>query len=105
MVEKPQPERAPSCEAVVGRYILDGTIFDSLTRQTPGAGGEIQLTDAIASSAEDVGLGGFRFSGTRFDCGSKAGMLEATLFLAAQDPELAPVLEELSAERTAPHAA
>lgn len=94
MVEKPDPAEAPSREAVVGRYILDETIFDTLARQQPGAGGEIQLTDAIAGSAAQVGLAGFRFSGTRFDCGSKAGMLRATLHLAALDPDLAPVLED-----------
>ena len=95
MVEKPQPEDAPSREAVVGRYVLDETIFSALETQEPGAGGEIQLTDAIASSAQNVGLSGLRFSGTRFDCGSKAGMLRATLHLAAQDPECAEVLSEL----------
>ncbi len=98
MVEKPAPEDAPSREAVVGRYILDGSIFDALATQAPGAGGEIQLTDAIAKSSVELGLAGFRFSGTRFDCGSKAGMLQATLHLAAGDPELAAVL----GERTAP---
>lgn len=94
MVEKPAPEDAPSREAVVGRYILDESIFDALATQTPGAGGEIQLTDAIAKGASDLGLAGFRFSGTRFDCGSKAGMLQATLHLAADDPELAGVISE-----------
>lgn len=94
MVEKPDPADAPSCEAVVGRYILDASIFDDLTNQTPGAGGEIQLTDAIAAGISRVGLAGFRFSGSRFDCGSKAGMLRATLSLAAADPECAVVLDE-----------
>ncbi len=101
MVEKPAPADAPSREAVVGRYVLDERIFDALASQTPGAGGEIQLTDAIAKSATELGLAGFRFSGTRFDCGSKAGMLRATLHLAADDPELAEVL----GERTAPTSA
>lgn len=94
MIEKPEPADAPSCEAVVGRYVLDGSIFDDLESQAPGAGGEIQLTDAIATGANRVGLGGFRFSGTRFDCGSKAGMLRATLHLAMDDPEFADVLSE-----------
>ncbi|MEL6642722.1 MAG: UTP--glucose-1-phosphate uridylyltransferase [Pseudomonadota bacterium] len=94
MVEKPAPAEAPSCEAVVGRYVLDETIFEDLATQTPGAGGEIQLTDAIAAGVGRVGLAGYRFSGTRFDCGSKAGMLRATLHLAAQDPELADVIAE-----------
>ena len=65
MVEKPDPAEAPSREAVVGRYILDGSIFDDLETQTPGAGGEIQLTDAIARGIGRVGLAGFRFTGRR----------------------------------------
>ncbi|NKX46278.1 UTP--glucose-1-phosphate uridylyltransferase [Roseicyclus persicicus] len=96
MVEKPAPEAAPSREAVVGRYVLDASIFDALATQTPGAGGEIQLTDAIARGAGAVGLSGYRFSGLRFDCGSKAGMLRATLHLAAQDPDYAEVLAEIA---------
>lgn len=95
MVEKPSPEKAPSREAVVGRYILDPCIFDTLETQPKGTGGEIQLTDAIARDAGRVGLAGYRFSGTRFDCGSKAGMLRATLHLAADDPEYAEVLAEM----------
>lgn len=94
MVEKPDPSRAPSCEAVVGRYILDASIFEDLEAQAPGAGGEIQLTDAIAAGIARVGLSGFRFSGTRFDCGSKAGMLQATLNLAAKDRECLEVLQQ-----------
>jgi len=100
MVEKPDPADAPSRDAVVGRYVLDASIFDSLATQEPGAGGEIQLTDAIARGGKDVGLAGFRFSGTRFDCGSKAGMLRATLELASNDPEYAEVFEDF--DRTEP---
>jgi UTP--glucose-1-phosphate uridylyltransferase len=96
MVEKPAPEYAPSREAVVGRYVLDASIFEALATQAPGAGGEIQLTDAIARGAASSGLAGFRFSGMRFDCGSKAGMLRATLHLAAEDPDYAEVLAELA---------
>lgn len=92
MVEKPKPEDAPSLNAVVGRYVLDAAIFDTLASQTPGAGGEIQLTDAIARDAARLGLAGFGFSGRRFDCGSKQGMLEATLARASQHPELSGVL-------------
>ena len=92
MVEKPAPEDAPSMHAVVGRYILDAAIFETLATQQPGAGGEIQLTDAIARDAGSVGLAGFAFSGRRFDCGSKQGMLEATLAQAASHPDLAGVL-------------
>jgi len=105
MVEKPSPEVAPSREAVVGRYILDPSIFDALATQKPGAGGEIQLTDAIARTVADCGLAGFRFSGTRFDCGSKAGMLAATLHLAADDPDFSEVLEAFVASRAVPSAA
>lgn len=94
MVEKPKAEDAPSRQAVVGRYILDASIFEALETQTSGAGGEIQLTDAIARGATSLGLGGFQFSGTRFDCGSKAGMLEATLELAMEDPDCLAVLKE-----------
>jgi UTP--glucose-1-phosphate uridylyltransferase len=94
MVEKPAPENAPSRQAVVGRYILDASIFDALETQEPGAGGEIQLTDAIARGIDSVGLAGFGFSGTRFDCGSKAGMLRATLHLAQSDPDYSEVLAE-----------
>ncbi|OAN79059.1 UTP--glucose-1-phosphate uridylyltransferase [Jannaschia sp. EhC01] len=97
IVEKPDPANAPSCEAVVGRYILDASIFDDLGAQPPGAGGEIQLTDAIATGISRVGLSGLRFAGTRFDCGSKAGMLRATLHLAAQDQECVQVLRDYAA--------
>lgn len=79
MVEKPAPREAPSTLAVVGRYVLDAGIFETLARTAPGAGGEIQLTDAMAADAERCGLAGFEFSGRRFDCGSRSGMLAATL--------------------------
>lgn len=102
MVEKPDPAEAPSREAVVGRYILHHDIFDALETQEPGAGGEIQLTDAIARGATEYGLAGWRFSGVRFDCGSKPGMLRATLHLAAQDPDYAEVLEEIAMTATSP---
>lgn len=92
IVEKPAPDKAPSQMAVVGRYILDPVVFDALAHQAPGVGGEIQLTDAIAQSATAAGIAGFRFSGRRFDCGSKQGMLAATLYLAHKDPAYAEVL-------------
>ena len=94
MVEKPDPDDAPSRTAVVGRYILAQSIFEALATQEPGAGGEIQLTDAIARQTPTVGLAGFTLSGRRFDCGSKQGMLAATLFLASRDPQYAAVLSE-----------
>ncbi len=77
MVEKPQPGHAPSQLAAVGRYILDPSIFDTLSTVERGAGGEIQLTDAIARDAAEVALTAFRFSGTRYDCGNHDGLLEA----------------------------
>ena len=79
IVEKPRPEEAPSTLAVVGRYVLDGGIFDLLERTTPGAGGEIQLTDAIAALLADKRVDAYRFQGTRFDCGTHLGLIEATI--------------------------
>ncbi|MEM6439749.1 MAG: sugar phosphate nucleotidyltransferase, partial [Pseudomonadota bacterium] len=79
MVEKPAPQDAPSTLAVVGRYVLDAGIFEALAKTTPGAGGEIQLTDAMAADAARCGLAGFEFSGLRFDCGNRSGMLAATV--------------------------
>lgn len=79
MVEKPAPGEAPSRLAAVGRYILDPCIFDTLQNLERGAGGEIQLTDAIARDAERVTLSAFRFSGTRYDCGTHDGLLDAAI--------------------------
>jgi len=105
MVEKPSPTDAPSRDAVVGRYVLDHSIFEALATQAPGAGGEIQLTDAIARGVSRVGLVGFRYSGRRFDCGSKVGMLAATLELASHDPDCAALLREMGLSTDAPRAA
>ena len=79
MVEKPKPEDAPSTLAVVGRYILPGSIFEHLEKTGRGAGGEIQLTDAIASLLGEQQVDAFRFRGTRFDCGTHIGLVEATI--------------------------
>lgn len=79
MVEKPAVAHAPSRLAAVGRYILDPCIFSALKQVKRGAGGEIQLTDAIARDADCVTLSAFRFSGTRYDCGSHDGLLNAAL--------------------------
>ncbi len=101
MVEKPK-ENAPSNLAVIGRYILTPKVMDNITRLKQGAGGEIQLTDAIAAEigGED-GVFGFRFRGQRFDCGSKAGFLQATVAfgLAREDlrDEFSQFLREMSA--------
>jgi len=77
MVEKPPPSRAPSRLAAVGRYILDPVIFSTLQHVGRGAGGEIQLTDAIARDADTVAITAFRFSGNRHDCGTHDGLLNA----------------------------
>ena len=98
MVEKPKPADAPSNLAVVGRYVLPGSIFGLLEQTTPGAGGEIQLTDAIEALLKAQGkVLAYRFEGTRFDCGNKAGLVRATMHMAMQDPKLAPVVREFIA--------
>jgi len=79
IVEKPKPENAPSNLAVVGRYILSPAIFDKIERTERGAGGEIQLTDAIASLLKDEAVLAYEFEGKRYDCGSKLGFLIATV--------------------------
>ena len=89
VVEKPKPEVAPSNLAIVGRYVLPGRIFELLEKTRPGAGGEIQLTDAIAALLGEGKVYAYRFEGTRFDCGSKLGLVKATLHFALQDPALA----------------
>lgn len=89
IVEKPRPEDAPSTLAVVGRYVLDGSIFDLLRETRPGAGGEIQLTDAIASLMTQKRTLAYRFQGRRFDCGSRIGLVEATIEFALDHEDLA----------------
>ena len=79
IVEKPAPDAAPSTLAVVGRYILEPRIFELLEAVQPGQGGEIQLTDAIAALLEEREVNAYRFQGTRFDCGSHIGLIEATI--------------------------
>ena len=88
IVEKPKPEVAPSTLAVVGRYVLDGGIFDLLENTTPGAGGEIQLTDAIATLLAQKPVHAYRFQGTRFDCGTHIGLIEATIRYALDHEKL-----------------
>jgi len=89
MVEKPKPENAPSNLAIVGRYVLPGKIFEKLENVTPGAGGEIQLTDGIAALLKEQRFLAYRFQGTRFDCGSKIGLVQATVHMALQSPDIA----------------
>ena len=89
MVEKPKAEEAPSNLAVIGRYILAPTVLKNLDEMKKGAGGEIQLTDAIAADLEqNRKVYGYRFTGQRFDCGSKSGFLQATVAYGLARPEL-----------------
>lgn len=81
MVEKPQPEDAPSNLAIIGRYILTPDIFDILRETGPGANGEIQLTDALQTQAQKGCVIAYKFQGRRFDCGSVPGFVEATNFV------------------------
>ncbi len=88
IVEKPKPEEAPSTLGVVGRYILTPRIFDHLESVTPGSGGEIQLTDGIASLLREEQVLAHRYEGTRYDCGSKLGYLQATVEFGRRHPEV-----------------
>ena len=88
IVEKPKPADAPSRMGVAGRYILTPRIFDEIRNQTPGAGGEIQLTDAIAQLMNKERVYAYQYSGKRYDCGSKEGFLQATVELALQHPQM-----------------
>ena len=88
IVEKPAPAEAPSNLGVVGRYVLSPSIFAALEQTQPGAGGEVQLTDAIASLVAEGSVKAYRFEGKRYDCGSKLGYLEATVELAIKHPTL-----------------
>jgi UTP--glucose-1-phosphate uridylyltransferase len=90
MVEKPAPGEAPSNLAVIGRYVLPGEIFGVLERTLPGAGGEIQLTDALQTLAEKQPLVGVVFDAPRYDAGDKLGYLKATVQLAAERDDLGP---------------
>ncbi len=84
LVEKPKPADAPSTLSIIGRYILQPQVFDLLAEQKAGAGGEIQLTDALARMIGHGPFNGYRFEGRRFDCGDKAGFIEATIAYALQ---------------------
>jgi UTP--glucose-1-phosphate uridylyltransferase len=88
IVEKPKPAAAPSNLAVVGRYVLSPAIFEHLERISRGAGGEIQLTDGIAALMAEEAVYAYRFSGKRYDCGSKLGYLQATVEYALGHPAL-----------------
>lgn len=88
IVEKPKPEDAPSTLAVVGRYVFTSTIFDCLEKVKPGRGNEIQLTDGISDLMAIEDVLAYRFSGKRFDCGSKLGFMKANVELALEHPEI-----------------
>lgn len=88
MVEKPPPDKAPSNLAIIGRYILMPEIYTQLSRKERGAGGEIQITDAMAKLLEEQPIYGYRFEGRRFDCGSKAGFQMANLAYALDRPDI-----------------
>ena len=88
IVEKPRPQNAPSNLAVVGRYVLSPRIFDKLEQTGRGAGGEIQLTDAIADLLIDEAVYAYEFEGKRYDCGSKLGYLQATVEYGLQHESL-----------------
>jgi UTP--glucose-1-phosphate uridylyltransferase len=94
MVEKPTPEQAPSNLIVTGRYILQPEIFDVLANQDRGAGGEIQLTDAMISLGKSQPFYGVKFDGKSFDCGSKVGFLTANIAYALARPDLAPAFRQ-----------
>jgi UTP--glucose-1-phosphate uridylyltransferase len=98
VVEKPKPAVAPSNLAIVGRYVLPGRIFELLEKTTPGAGGEIQLTDAIQTLLSEHPVLAYRFAGTRFDCGNKLGLVKATLHMALADAQIGAATREIVRE-------
>ncbi len=101
LVEKPDPADAPSTLSIIGRYILRPEVFEPLARTEQGAGGEIQLTDAMASLIGTQPFHGLRFDGQRFDCGSKAGFLRATVAFALARDDLHDEMIELLRETLA----
>jgi UTP--glucose-1-phosphate uridylyltransferase len=94
MVEKPKLEDAPSKQAIIGRYVLTPRIFELLEQVTPGAGGEIQLTDGILALLKEEKVFGYTFEGKRFDAGDKFGMLQATVEFALKRSDLGPQFRE-----------
>ena len=102
MVEKPEPGSEPSNLILTGRYVLQPEIFDLLDRQQSGAGGEIQLTDAMIELNRSQKFSGLRFAGTAYDCGSKLGFLAANLAFALARPDMADELQSLLADFVKP---
>ena len=105
IVEKPDPASAPTTQAVVGRYILTPRIFDHLRKLTPGAGGELQLTDAIASLLKEEAVLAHQYDGVRYDCGSKLGYLKATVEFGLRHPEVSADFKAYLEARFAEHLA
>ena len=95
LVEKPDPLKAPSTLSIIGRYILQPKVFAQLDKQNIGSGNEIQLTDAIAETISEVPFHGFRFEGTRYDCGNRLGYIEANLAYALDRPDLKERVREI----------
>ncbi|GBR50267.1 UTP--glucose-1-phosphate uridylyltransferase [Acetobacter pomorum] len=89
LVEKPKPEDAPSNLSIIGRYVLTPEVMPYLSKLEKGAGGEVQLTDAMAKTIGEVPFHGLRYEGTRYDCGNKLGFLEAQVAFALERPDLA----------------
>ena len=98
VVEKPPPAEAPSTLAVIGRYILESRLFDLLARHEVGAGGEIQLTDAMAKMIGSGPFHGYRFAGERFDCGDKAGYFAAVIAFGLAHPAFGPGARDIVAK-------
>jgi UTP--glucose-1-phosphate uridylyltransferase len=101
IVEKPRPADAPSSLAVIGRYVLTPAILEHLARIPPGSGGELQLTDAIASLLARERVLAYRFDGVRYDCGSKLGYLQATVAYGARHRETGAAFGEFLRQFTA----
>ncbi len=95
LVEKPKPEVAPSTLSIIGRYVLHPKVMQELGRQEAGAGGEIQLTDAMARTIDSIPFHGLRFEGMRFDCGSKEGFLEANIAYALGRDDLGEAMRDI----------
>jgi UTP--glucose-1-phosphate uridylyltransferase len=99
VVEKPEPHKAPSTLSIIGRYLLEPQVFGHLTRLDRGAGGEIQLTDALARLIEaERPFFGLRYEGKRFDCGDKAGFFEANLAYALARPDMREAVQQILAQ-------
>ena len=100
LVEKPDPSVAPSTLSIIGRYILQPEVLNQLDKHETGAGGEIQLTDAMAATIGKIGFHGMRFEGKRFDCGTKQGFIEANIAFALSRDDMrdgvAAILKEYS---------